>query len=787
MQLEGSLFNSQVDGLVGIEECLDYDLNTILGSKKSRKRKVEPVEEEVEPPRNKRKTTPELVLESTEKGLPKKNKVKKQKLKATAKTTNGVSDDFSPSKQGTTGQALAKSKNKFCKPSSDAPDAKCADNTAPATSTKKKKSRKSSSDVSSEQSEDADVQDVQAWNSFGLPKPLLEAIKEQGFKEPTPIQTLTLPAAVLGRRDILGAAETGSGKTLAFGLPILTGILKLKELSSNNQGDLDALDETSSDSGDENEIINGEESVDAGAGIGCVKVVKNIQLNAPTQKKPLYALILTPTRELAIQVKNHLVVAAKYTGIKIAVVVGGMAVVKQERVLNKGPEIVVATPGRLWELVQEGNAHLSQIDDVRFLAIDETDRMIERGHFRELHDILERLNADEHKRKQRQNFVFSATLTLVHELPRHLAVKKKIKSRFRKKIAKMTPLQKLQQIIEMLGISDPKVVDVTQKSGTAETLTECRITCAIDEKDAYVYYFLQRHPGRTLIFCNSIGCVKRLTTLLGLLGCSPLALHASMQQRQRLKNLDRFRDNENGILIATDVAARGLDIPCVEHVLHYQTPRTSEGYIHRSGRTARASRQGITVLLVEPAELQHYLQMCRTLGRTQDLPLFPIQESMLNAVKQRVKLACQLDKLDLHVRKANSESGWIQKAAEEMDILIDDNVSMKYDAKEARAAKRAAEIKRKQLSELLSKPLFARGFSGKYPLAMVQADMPFESAEPKSEKAVDVLKKSVDNYTKAFRKKAKWLFKPKSWEDPQSKGAPQVAEKKNKRNKKRNK
>lgn len=144
---------------------------------------------------------------------------------------------------------------------------------------------------------------------------------------------------------------------------------------------------------------------------------------------------------------------------------------------------------------------------------------------------------------------------------------------------------------------------------------ECRITCSFDEKDYYVYYFLQKHPGRTLIFCNSIGCVKRLTTLLGLLGCNPLPLHASMQQRQRLKNLDKFKEKENSILIATDVAARGLDIPCVEHVLHYQTPRTSESYVHRSGRTARASKEGITILLVEPSELESYLRLCRTLGK----------------------------------------------------------------------------------------------------------------------------------------------------------------------------
>jgi ATP-dependent RNA helicase DDX24/MAK5 len=123
-------------------------------------------------------------------------------------------------------------------------------------------------------------------------------------------------------------------------------------------------------------------------------------------------------------------------------------------------------------------------------------------------------------------------------------------------------------------------------TGTAGTLTEARILCTLEEKDLYLYYFIQQHPGRTLIFCNSISCVRRLAQLLTLLRCHPLPLHANMMQRQRLKNLDRFRDSPCGLLLATDVAARGLDIPGVQHVIHYQVPRTSEvSYRLRSGTT----------------------------------------------------------------------------------------------------------------------------------------------------------------------------------------------------------
>lgn len=215
-------------------------------------------------------------------------------------------------------------------------------------------------------------------------------------------------------------------------------------------------------------------------------------------------------------------------------------------------------------------------------------------------------------------------------------------------------------------------------------------------------------------------------------------------------------------MVATDVAARGLDIPCVEHVLHYQTPRTSESYVHRSGRTARATRQGITILLVEPSELQNYLRLCRTLGKSEDIPLFPVHDTMLNAVKERVNLARQLDHLELQVRKANSETGWLQKAAEEMDIIVDDHAA-KYDSRESKLLKRQAEVKRKQLAQLLVKPVFPRGFSGKYPLSLGNGDILIPN-DHKTEKAVDVMKVALENYakiSKPLKSKRKSLFKPK--------------------------
>lgn len=354
--------------------------------------------------------------------------------------------------------------------------------------------------------------------------------------------------------------------------------------------------------------------------------------------KPLYALILTPTRELAVQVRDHLVAAAKYTGIHVAAIFGGMAAVKQQRVLSKCPEIVVGTPGRLWELLNEGNPHLNKLQNINFLVVDETDRMIEKGHFEELQLIMDRLNADDVKKEQRQNFIFSATLTLAHELPQYLKLKNMNRKR---KFQAETTAQKLDALIQYFDISQPKIIDVTRgtstvmtsstsgvaaasatdaeagSTGIAKRITECRISCAHDQKDLYLYYFLQKHPGRTIVFSNSIDCVRRLSKLFAILECQPQALHAKMAQRARLKSLERFTSNPLGLLIATDVAARGLDIPNVEHVIHYQVPRTTENYIHRSGRTARGNKEGIAILLMEPNEINDYVKLCRTLKRSE--------------------------------------------------------------------------------------------------------------------------------------------------------------------------
>ena len=591
---------------------------------------------------------------------------------------------------------------------------------------------------------------ITAWDGFNLHNSLIKALGEKGFDTPTSIQKEVIPAAVEDRRDIVAAAETGSGKTLAFGLPMLNGIIKAHERKASE--DESGVNEPSEKNDTEKETSGKDSSEDEFEDMseddegksGCVKVVNDVEfdfemdiddtVNRLREKLPynkqkrLQALVLTPTRELAIQVKDHLVAAAKYTDVQVAVVVGGMASQKQSRILKRCPEIVVATPGRLWDLIQEGDPHLQGVSNLRYLAIDETDRMLEKGHFDELLKLLEMININKSVVKKRQNFVVSATLSLVHDLPKHLKNKRNKKQ--------LTSDEKLKELTSMIGVRpNPKIVDITSKTATAEALIESQIRCSLAEKDQYLYYFFTQHPGRTLVFCNSIDCVRRLVNLFQILQCEPLGLHAQMQQRQRLKNLDRFITNPTAVLIATDVAARGLDIKDVQHVIHYQVPRTAESYVHRSGRTARAQKEGLSVIMIEPGESTTYKKTCYTLNRKDELPVFPIDNSIFPTVKQRVQVAREVDKLLLSTKKEEVNKSWMKKMSEEAELEYseasdDDQMYAKDEmasisrSKELSKRKGKLEQKQYELNMLLAQPLTQQGFSGKYPTMSGQLNLP---------------------------------------------------------------
>lgn len=619
--------------------------------------------------------------------------------------------------------------------------------------------------------------DVSAWKDLFVPSAVLKALSSLGFGSPTPIQALTLPSAIRDRMDILGAAETGSGKTLAFGIPMIHTILEWKKGSErpaddnkepatkleslylpaidestkaggeadvsvestseqDEEGNMDAEEEGESgseqDQGDSDEDASEDdhsaEEDDEDKRLGCVQVIENAEFDfdvtaeaeekaAASQNQPLLGLVLTPTRELAVQVKHHIDAVAKFTDIKTAIVVGGMAQEKQRRMLKRRPEIIIATPGRLWDLIKERHPHLLNLRQLKCLVIDEADRMVERGHFAELDSLLEMLNTI-HFNPMRQTFVFSATLTMARSLPTRLLQKKK---------KNLDQRSKLEILMERVGIkSKPKIVDLTRKEATVETLTETQIHCQKDDKDFFLYYFLLQYPGRTMVFANSIDCIKRLNSLLVILDCTPLPLHANMHQKQRLKNLERFAERESCVLLTTDVAARGLDIPNVQHVIHYQVPRTSETYVHRSGRTARATKQGLSLLLIGPDDMMNFKKIYKTLGKDEELPMFPIESKCMEAIKERVNLARKIEKIEFHNSREKQHNSWFRQAAEALEVDLDDEllVGRANDDEADREQQKMVKGMKKHLKHLISQPVFKNVIKTKYPTQMGKLSLP---------------------------------------------------------------
>uniref|UniRef100_A0A096LZ47 ATP-dependent RNA helicase n=1 Tax=Poecilia formosa TaxID=48698 RepID=A0A096LZ47_POEFO len=562
--------------------------------------------------------------------------------------------------------------------------------------------------------------DVSAWKDLFVPSAVLKALSSLGFTSPTPIQTLALPPAIRDRMDILGAAETGSGKTLAFGIPMIHTILEWKDASeiTSEPGDTDESKtrEQQVKDGMEASVEDEEMEVDQTLGsdedeqdsegedqdeqLGCVRVIDDVEFdfkeNVPEgRKRPLLGLVLTPTRELAVQVKHHIDAVAKYTDIQTAIVVGGMAQQKQRRMLKRRPEIIIATPGRLWDLINEGHPHLLNLRQLKCLVIDEADRMVERGHFAELENLLEMLNTT-HFNPTRQTFVFSATLMMVHGLPSRVLQKKKRQLDSRSKL---------------------------------EILMEKK-----DEKDFYLYYFLLQYPGRTMVFANSIDCIKRLSALLVILDCNPLPLHANMHQKHRLKNLERFAEKQNCVLLTTDVAARGLDIPNVQHVIHYQVPRTSETYVHRSGRTARATKEGLSLLLIGPDDVINFKKISKTLGKDEELATFPVENKCMKAIKERVNLARKIEKIEYYNNREKQHDSWFKQAAEALEVDLDDDllIGSAKDQETDTEQKKMVKQMKKNLKHLISQPIFKNLVKTKYPTKMGKlalANMPVAGME----------------------------------------------------------
>ncbi|XP_021893702.1 DEAD-box ATP-dependent RNA helicase 13-like, partial [Carica papaya] len=408
-----------------------------------------------------------------------------------------------------------------------------------------------------------------------------------------------------------------------------------------------------------------------------------------------------------------------------------MSTEKQERLLNARPEIIVGTPGRLWELMSKGEKHLVELHSLSFFVLDEADRMIENGHFRELQSIIDMLpmangstegqsqytencvTVSNLSRKKRQTFVFSATIALSADF------RKKLKRGSLKSKESMSEgVNSIENLSERAGMrANVAIVDLTTASILAHKLEESFIECREEDKNAYLYYILSVHgQGRTIIFCTSIAALRHISAILRILGINVWTLHAQMQQRARLKAIDRFRANDHGILVATDVAARGLDIPGVRSVIHYQLPHSAEVYVHRSGRTARASSDGCSIALISSRDTSKFASLCKSFSK-ESVKRFPLDNSYMPEVMKRLSLARQIDKILRKDSQEKAMKSWFERNAESVELLVENNDSEEERVNNYKKKKISSmQLKKLQqeLNMLISRPLQPKTFSHRY-------------------------------------------------------------------------
>ncbi len=361
------------------------------------------------------------------------------------------------------------------------------------------------------------------FDALGVSADLAAVLRERGIEKPFPIQTLTIPDALAGR-DVCGKAKTGSGKTLAFGLPILQRVAKA----------------------------------------------------SPGRPR---AIVLVPTRELAVQVRDELHPLGEALGLRVEAVYGGAGLEKQAKALASGVELVVATPGRMIDFIGRKQVHL---DDIEHVVIDEADRMADMGFLPQVEWILR------HVPGEHQTLLFSATLDGVVD----------------------TLIQRYQH--------DPAMHEVASAQVTVEEM-EHRFLHVHEMDKVKVAAVIARHANRTIMFVNTKRAADRLARDLTSEGTEARAIHGDLRQRDRERALSDFGDGKLPVLVATDVAARGIHVDEVDVVVHFDPPEEHKTYLHRSGRTARAGESGVVVTLVLWNQELEVKRMLRRLGLEQPI------------------------------------------------------------------------------------------------------------------------------------------------------------------------
>ncbi len=347
-----------------------------------------------------------------------------------------------------------------------------------------------------------------SFTTLGLSEPILRAIAEQGYSKPTPIQKQAIPI-ILSKKDVLAGAQTGTGKTAGFTLPLL------QRLSDRD----------------------------------------------PTKgKHHVRALILTPTRELAAQVGESVETYGKYLPFKSTIIFGGVGIKPQIAILRKGVDIVIATPGRLLDLVEQKAINLSRVE---CLILDEADRMLDMGFIHDIKKVLALLP------KHRQNLLFSATFS-----------------------------NEIKRLADGL-LNSPTLIEVARRNTTSEMVEQIVHHVDKDRKRELLSHLITTGAWKqVLVFTRTKHGANRLTKQLEKDGISAAAIHGNKSQSARTKALANFKEGAVRVLVATDIAARGIDIDQLPHVVNYELPNIPEDYVHRIGRTGRAGNEGEAVSLV---------------------------------------------------------------------------------------------------------------------------------------------------------------------------------------------
>lgn len=428
------------------------------------------------------------------------------------------------------------------------------------------------------------ARDVQkSFQDLGVCPELVEACEKLGYKAPTSIQAESIPHA-LEKKDIIGLAQTGSGKTAAFAIPILQALL------------------------------------------------------AEKGKPPSpFAVVVSPTRELAFQIHEQFEALGSGIGARCIAISGGVDQMAQAVALAKRPHVIVATPGRLVDHLE--NTKGFTLRGAKFLVLDEADRILSMDFEKELEKIVSSMP------RERHTYLFSATMT--------------------------SKVKKLQRA----SLSNPVRIEVSSKYRTVDTLIQNYVFIPEKYKDCYLVFLLTEFAGNSaIVFVDTQRHVQRITILLRALGISAVCIHGGMAQPKRLAALTKFKAGERNILVATDVASRGLDIPRVDMVINYDIPNNGKDYVHRVGRTARAGRAGRALNLVSQYDLHNYRDVEELIGKK--LEAYPLEEATVLLMLERVAEAQRIAVAELREMndKRRSKRGRRASAADDDRFKLEESI-----------------------------------------------------------------------------------------------------------------